>query len=35
MFVEMWDEGENSFQKDPPNAVLAFLEPGTTCPRTS
>jgi hypothetical protein len=28
MFVEMWDEGENSFQNDPPNAVLAFLEPG-------
>jgi hypothetical protein len=26
---------ENSFQNDPPNAVLAFLEPGTTCPRTS
>jgi hypothetical protein len=27
MFVDMWDEGEDSFQDDPPNAVLAFLEP--------
>jgi hypothetical protein len=32
MFVEMWDEGENSFQNDPPNAVLAFLEPGDDMP---
>ena len=32
MFVDMWDEGENSFQEDPPNAVLAFLEPGGDVP---
>ena len=32
MFVDMWDEGENSFQEDPPNAVLAFLEPGGDAP---
>jgi len=31
-FVELWDEGENSFESDPPNAVLAFLEPGATTP---
>ena len=32
MFVDMWDEGENSFQQDPPNAVLAFLESGDDLP---
>ena len=31
-FVDLWDEGENSFQDDPPNAVLAFLEPGDDAP---
>jgi hypothetical protein len=31
-FVELWGEGENSFESDPPNAVLAFLEPGETTP---
>jgi len=31
-FVELWDEGENSFEEDPPNAVLAFLEPGEDAP---
>ena len=31
-FVELWDEGENSFEEDPPNAVLAFLEPGDDAP---
>ena len=31
-FVELWDEGDNSFQADPPNAVLAFLEPGDEVP---
>jgi len=31
-FVELWDEGDNSFEADPPNAVLAFLEPGDTVP---
>lgn len=32
MFVDMWDEGENSFAEDPPNAVLAFLEAGDDVP---
>ncbi|GAA3205877.1 hypothetical protein [Actinocorallia longicatena] len=27
-FVDLWDEGENSFAEDPPNAVLSFSEPG-------
>lgn len=31
-FVELWGEGENSFAEDPPNAVLAFLEPGEDAP---
>ncbi len=31
-FVDLWDEGENSFEEDPPNAVLAFLEPGEEAP---
>jgi len=31
-FVDLWGEGENSFETDPPNAVLAFLEPGDTTP---
>jgi hypothetical protein len=31
-FVELWDEGENSFEEDPPNAVLAFLQPGDDAP---
>ena len=31
-FVDLWDEGDNSFQADPPNAVLAFLEPGDEVP---
>jgi hypothetical protein len=25
-FVEYWDEGENSFQSDPPNAVLSYTD---------
>jgi len=32
MFVDMWDEGENSFEEDPPNAVLAFLGSGDEVP---
>lgn len=32
MFVDLWDEGENSFAENPPNAVLAFLEPGDDVP---
>jgi hypothetical protein len=31
-FVELWAEGDNSFEEDPPNAVLAFLEPGEQAP---
>ncbi len=31
-FVDLWGEGENSFEEDPPNAVLAFLEPGDDVP---
>jgi hypothetical protein len=31
-FVELWSEGDNSFEKDPPNAVLAFLQPGGEVP---
>jgi hypothetical protein len=31
-FVDLWDEGENSFKADPPNAVLSFLEPGGDVP---
>ncbi|MFZ0376770.1 MAG: hypothetical protein WAL38_03000 [Solirubrobacteraceae bacterium] len=31
-FVELWGEGDDSFQDDPPNAVLAFLEPGDDVP---
>jgi hypothetical protein len=31
-FVDLWAEGDNSFEKDPPNAVLAFLEPGDQAP---
>ncbi len=32
-FVEIWGVGENSFAEDPPNAVLAFLEPGDDAPK--
>ena len=31
-FVELWAEGANSFESDPPNAVLSFIEPGDTVP---
>ena len=31
-FVELWAAGDNSFESDPPNAVLAFLEPGDDAP---
>jgi hypothetical protein len=24
-FVDLWDEGDNSFATDPPNAVLSFV----------
>ena len=31
-FVDLWGVGENSFETDPPNAVLAFVEPGEAVP---
>jgi len=31
-FVDLWAIGDNSFEADPPNAVLAFLEPGDEVP---
>jgi hypothetical protein len=31
-FVDLWGKGENSFETDPPNAVLSFLEPGGEVP---
>jgi hypothetical protein len=31
-FVGLWAEGENSFAEDPPNAVLAYLEPEDGAP---
>ena len=31
-FVDLWAEGDNNFEEDPPNAVLAFLEPGADAP---
>ncbi len=31
-FVDLWDEGDNSFEADPPNAVLAFLQPDDETP---
>jgi hypothetical protein len=31
-FVDLWGAGDNSFETDPPNAVLAFLEPGADAP---
>ena len=31
-FVELWGEGDNSFEADPPNAVLSFVEPDADTP---
>ena len=31
-FVELWGAGDNSFETDPPNAVLSFLKPGAGVP---
>ena len=31
-FVDLWAVGDNSFEADPPNAVLAFLQPGADTP---
>jgi hypothetical protein len=30
--VDLWGKGDNSFETDPPNAVLSFLEPGGEVP---
>lgn len=32
-FVRIWDDGEDSFASDPPNAVVAFLGAGSTGPQ--
>ena len=34
-FVHLWAEADNSFEEDPPNAVLAFLEPGDETPEAA
>jgi hypothetical protein len=31
-FVDLWGAGDNSFEVDPPNAVLAFIQPGEAVP---
>src|SRR4029077_8861538 len=31
-FIELWGEGDNSFEVDPPNAVLSFAEPDDRTP---
>ena len=31
-FVDLWGDGENSFEVDPPNAVLSFAEPEDRTP---
>ena len=31
-FVEEWDQGDNSFASDPPNAVISFVEKGDQSP---
>lgn len=31
-FVELWSEGNDSFEEEPPNAVLAFVERGKQAP---
>jgi hypothetical protein len=32
-FVDLWGEGDNSFESDPPNAVLSFLDSGADVPQ--
>ena len=32
-FVDLWGVGDNSFESDPPNAVLAFLPSGDEVPQ--
>ena len=31
-FVDLWNEGDNSFAADPPNAVISFVEVGDQTP---
>ena len=31
-FVDLWAEGDNNFEEDPPNAVLSFLESAEDAP---
>jgi len=31
-FVDLWNEGDNSFADDPPNAVISFVEVGDQTP---
>jgi hypothetical protein len=31
-FVNIWNEGENSFEDDPPNAVVSYLDPSHEFP---
>jgi hypothetical protein len=31
-FISVWNEGENSFAEDPPNAVVSYLDPSHTFP---
>jgi hypothetical protein len=31
-FVDLWGVGDNSFETDPPNAVLAFVKPDEAVP---
>ena len=31
-FIGFWDDGEDSFAEDPPNAVLAFIASGESVP---
>jgi hypothetical protein len=31
-FIEQWDDGDDSFASDPPNAVLSFFDPGSDVP---
>ena len=32
-FVDLWAEGDNNFEEDPPNAVLSFLESADQAPQ--
>jgi hypothetical protein len=34
-FVDLWGEGDNSFEEDPPTRCSRSSSPATTCPRTS